>query len=73
MFKVLKLSLRLCFKFRVLVFLEGGQTNLHQNIVGFRVRREWGVGGLKSKWRRLMKHFDSTKEKHNHLFRVTTL
>ncbi len=73
MFKVLRLSLRLCSSFRVLVFLEGGQTNLHQNIAGFRVRGEWNIGRLKSKWRRLMKHFDSTKEKHNHLFKVTTL
>jgi len=55
------------------VFLEGGQTNLHQNIAGFQVRGEWSIGGLKSKWRRLMKHFDSTKEKHSHLFKVTTL
>jgi len=46
-----------------LVFLEGGQIDLHQNIVGFQVRGEWGIEGLKSKWRRLMKHFDSTKEK----------
>jgi len=56
-----------------LVFLEGGQIDLHQNIVGFQIRGEWGIGGLKSKWRRLMKHFDSTKEKYSHLFRATTL
>jgi hypothetical protein len=31
---------------------------------------EWGIGGLKSKWRKLMKHFDSTKEKYSHLFRA---
>jgi len=52
--------------------LEGGQIDLHQN-VGFQVRREWGIGGLKSKWKRLMKHFDSTKEKNSHLFKATTL
>jgi hypothetical protein len=27
----------------------------------FEVRVEWGIGGLKSKWRRMMKIFDSTK------------
>jgi hypothetical protein len=34
---------------------------------------EWGIGGLKSKWKRLMKCFDSIKEKYNHLFKTTTL
>jgi hypothetical protein len=53
--------------------LEGGQIDLHQNIVGFQVRGELGIGGLKSKWRKLMKHFDSTKEKKSYLFRATTL
>jgi hypothetical protein len=56
-----------------LVFWEGGQIDLHQNIVGFRIKGEWGIGGLKLKWKRLMKHFDSTKEIYIHLFRATTL
>jgi len=43
--------------------------NHNKNNVGFRV--EWGIGGLKFKWRRLMKRFDSTKS--NHLLRATTL
>jgi hypothetical protein len=34
---------------------------------------EWGIGELKSKWRRLMKCLDLIKEKYNHLFRVATL
>jgi hypothetical protein len=34
---------------------------------------EWGIGGLKRKWRRLMKKFDSTKPKYAHLFRTTAL
>jgi hypothetical protein len=34
---------------------------------------EWSIGGLKSKWRRPMKHFDSTKEKYNHLLRTIVL
>jgi hypothetical protein len=38
--------------------------------VGYRVKVEWGIGGLKWKWRQLMKHFNSTKSKHYHLFHV---
>jgi hypothetical protein len=30
-------------------------------------------GGLKRKWRRLMKRFDSTKPKYSHLFKSRTL
>jgi hypothetical protein len=47
--------------------------NHNKNNVGFKVRVEWGIGGLKSKWERLIKIFDSTKQKYNHLFRATTL
>jgi hypothetical protein len=36
----------------------------------YRVRMEWGIIGLKSKFGRLMKHFDAAKPKYNHLFRV---
>jgi hypothetical protein len=32
---------------------------------------EWGIGGLKRKWRCLIKRFDSTKPKYAHLFQVT--
>jgi len=32
-----------------------------------------GIGGLKSKWRRLMNCFDSTKEKYNHLLKVVAI
>lgn len=35
---------------------------------GFRVQVEWGIGGLKRKWRRLMKQFDSSKAKYYQLF-----
>jgi len=45
----------------------------NKNNVSFRVKVEWGIGGLKSKWKRLMKIFDSIKQKYNHLFRATTL
>jgi hypothetical protein len=41
--------------------------------VGFRVQVEWGIGGLKRKWRCFMKRFDLTKPKYAHLFQVTTL
>jgi hypothetical protein len=42
-------------------------------IVGYIVRVEWGVGELKWKWRLLMKCFDFTKSKYNHLFHVITI
>ena len=35
---------------------------------GLRVRVEWGIGGLKRKFKRLMKRFDNTKETFPHLF-----
>jgi hypothetical protein len=38
--------------------------------VGFRVQMEWGISGLKQKWRRLMKRFDATKPKLSHFFQV---
>jgi hypothetical protein len=34
---------------------------------------EWGIGGLKRKWRKLLKRFDSTKSKFNHLFQYVVL
>lgn len=40
---------------------------------GYRVRVEWGIGGLKQKWRRLMKRFDNTKPKFPHLFRAACI
>jgi hypothetical protein len=39
----------------------------------FKVQVEWGIGGLKKKWRRHMKKFDSTKPKYAHLFWVVAL
>ncbi len=39
----------------------------------FRVQVEWGISGLKRKWRSLMKRFDSTKPKYTQSFRVATL
>jgi hypothetical protein len=38
----------------------------------FKVQVEWGIGGLKRKWRHLVKRFDSTKQKYAHLFRAVT-
>jgi hypothetical protein len=35
--------------------------NYNKNNASFKVRVEWGIGGLKSRWKRLMKRFDSTK------------
>ncbi len=41
--------------------------------VRYKMRMEWGIGGLKRKWRWLMKRFNSTKPKYTVLFRVTTI
>ncbi len=41
--------------------------------VGYLVHVEWGIGGLKRKWKRLMKRFDSTKSRYSHLFKSGTL
>jgi hypothetical protein len=35
--------------------------NHNKNNAGFKVKVEWGIKGIKFKWRRLMKRFDSTK------------
>jgi hypothetical protein len=58
--------------FFILGFLNLG-LNHNKNNASFQVKVEWGIRGLMSKWRRLMKRFDSTKQKYNHLFRATTL
>jgi hypothetical protein len=34
----------------------------------FKVQIEWGIGGLRKKWKHYMKSFDSTKPKYSHLF-----
>jgi hypothetical protein len=34
---------------------------------------EWGIGGLKRKWRRLMKRLDNTKPRYSHMFKSRTL
>jgi hypothetical protein len=39
----------------------------------FKVQVEWGISGLKRKWRRFMNRFDSTKPKYAHLSQTTTL
>jgi len=41
--------------------------------VGYKMQVEWGICGLKRKWRQLMKRFDSTKPKYTILFRVATI
>jgi hypothetical protein len=41
--------------------------------VGYNLKMEWGIGGLKHKWKQLMRKFDSTKPKYNTLFKATTL
>jgi hypothetical protein len=44
-------------------------TDLYNKMhAGHRVKVEWAMGGLKRKWRRFMKRFDSTKPRFPHLF-----
>lgn len=52
---------------------EGALTAYNKMHAGYRVKVEWGIGGLKRKFRRLMKRFDATKPKYNHLFRVAAI
>lgn len=40
---------------------------------GFRIQVEWGIGGLKQKWRRLMKRYDCTRDKYIKLVYATAL
>jgi len=40
---------------------------------GYRVQVEWGIGGLKRKWRRLMKKTDMKHDKFPHLFRSAAI
>jgi hypothetical protein len=35
--------------------------------VRYKLKVEWGIGGLKQKWKRLMKCFYFTKENYNYL------
>jgi hypothetical protein len=35
---------------------------------GYRIQVEWGIGGLKQKWRRLMKRFDNHMQRFCHFF-----
>ncbi len=39
----------------------------------FNIKVEWGIVGFKCKQKKLMKHFDSTKEKYSYLFKVVAL
>ena len=40
---------------------------------GLRVKVEWGIGGLKRKWKRLMKRFDARREKFDLLFKAAAI
>lgn len=48
-------------------------TTYNKMHAGYRVQVEWGIGGLKRKWRHLMCRFDTTKPKYHHLFRACAL
>jgi hypothetical protein len=41
--------------------------------VGYQMQVEWGIGGLKRKWRKLVTIFDNKKSKFNHLFQYKVL
>jgi hypothetical protein len=55
--------------------------NVDQNVikaynkmhVGYKMQVEWGIHGLKRKWKWLMKRFDSTKPKYTILFRIANI
>jgi DDE superfamily endonuclease len=40
---------------------------------GRRIKVEWGIGGLKSKFRRFQKPFDNTKMRFNHVFKTALI
>lgn len=40
---------------------------------GYRIKVEWGIGGLKRKWRRLMKGYDMRRYKFKELFQAAAL
>jgi DDE superfamily endonuclease len=40
---------------------------------GRRIKVEWGIGGLKCKFRRFQKPFDNTKPRFNHFFRAAAI
>jgi hypothetical protein len=40
---------------------------------GRRIKVEWGIGGLKCKFRRFIKTFDSTKPRFSHMFRTAAI
>jgi hypothetical protein len=41
--------------------------------VGFKVQMEWGISGVKRKWRHFMKRFDYTQSTFTHLFQVVVI
>ncbi len=65
------------FQLGKLKFVHGHDQNVinayNKMHVGYRVKVEWGIRGLKWKWKQFMKHFNSTKSKYYHLFRVATI
>jgi hypothetical protein len=34
---------------------------------------EWGISGLKQKWKKIMKHFNSIKPNYNNLFKTSII
>jgi hypothetical protein len=40
---------------------------------GIRIAVEWGIGGLKRKWKRMMKGFDSSKQKFPDVFTAAAI
>ncbi len=53
------------FKFYILTY--------NKMDVSFRVKVEWGIRRLKCNWKKVMKYFCFTKDKYNHLFKITAL
>ncbi len=40
---------------------------------GFKAYMEWGIGGVKRKWKRFMEMFDSTQSKFKQLFQIIVI
>lgn len=58
---------------RVMNLPPGPVREFNRMHAGYRVAVEWGIGGLKQKWRRMMKRFDITRPKFATVFRAAAI
>lgn len=52
---------------------KGALTAYNKMHADYCVKVEWDIGGLKRKFKRMMRRFDATKPKYNLLFKVVTI